>query len=68
MFSVGINANASCKHIGSNSGETAPPVISQHIVQGNTSSSVLHKSGVSGIIFCIFSLTRVGIVDSKSIS
>ncbi|CAH8376278.1 unnamed protein product [Eruca vesicaria subsp. sativa] len=41
----GVSANASCKHIGSNSGETAPPVISQHIVQGNTSSSVLPKSG-----------------------
>ncbi|CAF2296906.1 unnamed protein product [Brassica napus] len=41
----GINANASCKQIGSNSGETAPRVISQHIVQGNTSSSVLQKSG-----------------------
>ncbi|KAF8046820.1 hypothetical protein N665_3392s0003 [Sinapis alba] len=41
----GNNANASCKHIGSNSGETAPPVISQHAVQGNTNSSVLQKSG-----------------------
>ncbi|KAL0740166.1 hypothetical protein Bca4012_081679 [Brassica carinata] len=41
----GINANASCKHIGSNSGETASPVVSQHIVQGNTSSSVIQKSG-----------------------
>ncbi|ESQ52639.1 hypothetical protein EUTSA_v10016135mg [Eutrema salsugineum] len=40
----GINANASCKHLGSNSGEIDPPVISQHIVEGNTSSSVLQNS------------------------
>ncbi|KAF3555043.1 hypothetical protein F2Q69_00017660 [Brassica cretica] len=39
------NANASCKNVGSNRAETAHPVISQHIVQGNTSSSVLQKSG-----------------------
>ncbi|KAG2309350.1 hypothetical protein Bca52824_029098 [Brassica carinata] len=42
---IGINANASCKNVGSNRAETAHPVISQHIVQGNTSSSVLQKSG-----------------------
>ncbi|VVB02719.1 unnamed protein product [Arabis nemorensis] len=40
----GINANASCKHLDRNSDEIDPPVISQHIVEGNTSSSVLQKN------------------------
>ncbi|CAH2058713.1 unnamed protein product [Thlaspi arvense] len=40
----GINPNATCKDLGSNSGGIVPPVISQHIVEGNTSSSVLQIS------------------------
>ncbi|KFK36849.1 hypothetical protein AALP_AA4G179700 [Arabis alpina] len=39
----GINANASRKHLYRNSDEIDPPVISQQIVEGNTSSSVLQK-------------------------
>lgn len=46
MFIAGVNANPSCKHLGSNSDEIVPPVISQHTVEGNTSSSVLQKSAV----------------------
>lgn len=46
MFSAGINANVSCIHLDRNSGEIDPPVISQHIVEGNTSSSVLQKNAV----------------------
>jgi hypothetical protein len=40
----GVNANSSCKHLGSKSDEIVPPVIPQHTVEGNTSSSVLQKS------------------------
>ncbi|EFH56066.1 binding protein [Arabidopsis lyrata subsp. lyrata] len=40
----GVNANPSCKHLGSNSDEIVPPVVSQHTVEGNTSSSVVQKS------------------------
>ncbi|XP_023639397.1 uncharacterized protein LOC17889715 isoform X2 [Capsella rubella] len=40
----GVNANPISKHLGSNSDEIVPPIISQHTVEGNTSSSALQRS------------------------
>uniref|UniRef100_A0A1J3IIB0 Putative zinc-finger domain-containing protein n=1 Tax=Noccaea caerulescens TaxID=107243 RepID=A0A1J3IIB0_NOCCA len=48
MKAPGITANASCKHLGGNSDEINLPVISQHTVDGNTSSKVLQKSASKG--------------------